>query len=398
MRRWYSPTHLPSFIGAAAILVPSLLLLANWVLAVAAPEQKIAFGIKLDGVYAPVEPDPSLAKLLSGDFQSKYAKTIAAQTPVYEAAVLVKNQLYWSLFGNSGAPTVYVGRGRQLMETSYVQEYCSRDLTAFGQQAAAWLPHLHAMQDDVEKRGQTFLYVITPSKVAQYPVILPPGLDCPSTPPARAGVGPLWRHMLDQAGIHYLDTAALVAAAHPAYNFPLFARGGTHWNMVGAALATQAVAAALDARRGDETFAPFDFTWQLTHDPMYPDDDLTRLMNLIWPDHRFEVPLVTLHPRPAGGVCHSTSVAIVGGSFMHQIAELLNQTACHPHFDMWEYWRVLHLTWPYVGQSYVVSPVDPAVRARNILGADIVIYEENEQLLANSRHGPAFYDFLQAQR
>ncbi|MEJ1979193.1 MAG: hypothetical protein WDN49_26830 [Acetobacteraceae bacterium] len=88
-------------------------------------------------------------------------------------------------------------------------------------------------------------------------------------------------------------------------------------------------------------------------------------------------------------------MTIVGGSFMHAIAELLGKGPCHPQVVEYEYWQTLHLTWPQ--GKMTLLPVDAAERARDVLDADVLIYEENEERLGHSNHGPALYDFLARQ-
>ena len=107
------------------------------------------------------------------------------------------------------------------------------------------------------------------------------------------------------------------------------------------------------------------------------------------------MPLVTFHNGQPATPCRPLHVALVGGSFMHQFAQILGNTACHPHFEQWEYWQLAHLGWPDPGEIYHVLTKDPALRIAGVLGADVVIYEENEQNMAHTNHGPAFLRFLQ---
>jgi alginate O-acetyltransferase complex protein AlgJ len=386
MRRWFDLA-----IGTAALLIPALLLLADGIAGSVPPYHHIKVTPGLVGVTIPVQPVPSVKNVLSGRWQGDYAKVIGTRTPLYPFAVRLKDQVLYSVFGLSGIPAIVVGRGRTLAEREYLTEYCSRDLASFRPEAEAWAPKLRQMQDAFARRGIRFLYVITPSKVAQYPALIPPGFPCPSTHADRTELVGLWRQVLDSAGVHYVDTTAPLEAAHGHYPFLLYPRGGTHWNTVGAAIATRAIASGLD----NDSLPPPDFTWTMAPRPIWPDDDLASLMNLLVADRSYAVPAVALSAHAPAGGCRKMFVAVVGGSFMNRPAEYLAAGPCHPRVEEWQYWTVFDINWPDGGIDGKAS-VDPALRDHRVMQADVVIYEENEQVIARSDHGPKFYAFLAA--
>ena len=387
MRRW-----LDLAIGLIAILLPAVLLLADQVAAIIPPYHHIKITPGLTGVTLPVDPEPSLARVLDGAWQGETARMIGSRTPLYPFAVRLKDEIMFSVFGLSGIPGIMVGRGGALIERSYAEEYCSRDLARFLPLARAWAPKLRQMQDAYEQRGKTFLYVITPSKVAQYPGLLPPGYPCPAPVADREGLLPAWRNLLTAAGVHFVDTTIPLVAAQGRYPFTLYPRGGTHWNSVGAALATNAIAAGLDRLRKDAMLPAFAVTWRMMPRPIWPDDDLGSLMNLLVKHDWGAAPQAILAAPPPPGGCRRLAVAIVGGSFMNRPAEDLAQGPCAPHVEEWQYWTVFDIIWPPGVDGK--TGVDPAERDAGVLSADVLLYEENEQLVARSDHGPALYAFL----
>jgi alginate O-acetyltransferase complex protein AlgJ len=393
-RRWYSWTRLPVAFGALALGLCSALLIANLTVEFLNPGNPIKLFPGLAGVTAPEEP-PALSRqsMLSGAYQQYFARDIGSHLPLYPAAVRLRNQIGYSLFDMAGPPNLVVGRDGELIERVYIDEYCSRNLAQFLPRAEAWAKKLREMQDDTERRGKTFLYVITPSKVGQYPGYVPQGIHCPASEADRTGFIPAWVGILRRAGVHFVDTTAILSAAHGAYPFDLWPRGGTHWDAVGAALGSQAVEAALASMRHDEVFAPFTFTWHMVSRPRGSDDDLAVLMNLDERIDNYAVPALSITWGPAA--CRKLNVTVVGGSFMIAIAQLLGEGPCRPHFVEYEYWKSYHLTWP--NGVMAVPPMDDAERARDVMGADVLIYEENEQNVARSNHGPALYDFLAKQ-
>lgn len=386
----------PALAGASALAACAGLLIANMVIGLVAHGHEIRFWdhaafSALTGVTDRIEKRRLTPRSAwDGSFQAAYAKGVGPRLPVFTFAVRVRNQVMFSLFGTSATQAVLAGAQHELVERAYTDDYCSRDLARFLPGARLWASQVRRMQDVVEGQGKAFLYVVTPSKIAQYPGFLPPGMPCPSTEADRVGLVPAWLALVRAAGVHVVDTTAVITAAHGRYPFPLYPNGGTHWNAVGATLAAQTVAGALAETRPD--FRREDFDWTMSDPPRGVDVDLASLMNLLWwPDAR-PVPEVTLRPAPAPVSCTARSVVIVGGSFGHAIGEQLSEQPCHPMVTEYEYWHLLTLTW--TDGEVAQLPFDEARRSRDLAGADVILYEDNEQMLGHSLHGKALFDYL----
>jgi hypothetical protein len=353
---------------------------------------------QLYGVTAPTNPKLSLRTLMDGTFQHDASLKIGSLTPIYLDSVRLKNQLLYSAFNTPSIWSIAIGRDRELYEWPYIREYCTRDLTKFVPQAESWAQKLREIQDFYARRGRTFLYVITPSKAAQYPQYFPAGFKCLAREDDRVRLMDAYRTILDRHGIHYVDASRIVQAAQSSYPLPLFAKRGTHWNMIAAALATQAITTELNRLDSHAGLLPFTFTWQPSWQPTGTDRDLLNLLNLQVPDDHYEVPVLHFSSiRPASG-CHVKPITAVAGSFMFQINQALVASACPPHIDYWYYFQIDHW-WhdngPWQAEPYRTSL--EAERNRQLLEGDsIVILEENEEIAARSNHGPAFYDLIRA--
>jgi alginate O-acetyltransferase complex protein AlgJ len=388
----------PTLVGAGMLAVCAGMLIVNMVSGLVAHARPIelssypVFGA-LAGVTERLEKRPlNLHTLFDGSFQRDYARIIGTRLPVFAFAVRLRNQVEFSMLHTSATPSIVVGAGRELVEPAYLNDYCSRNLAAFLPGAREWARRIRDMQDMVEARHQTFLYVLTPSKVAQYPEFIPAGMPCPSTPRDRAAIVPAWLALVRAAGVHVVDTTAIIAQAHGKYPFALFPVGGTHWNSVAGALAGQAIAAGLAVQRRDGIVRPLDFTWRLDDEPSGVDIDLATLMNLLWMPVQQPVPDVTTQPQKGPAGCRPLSAVIIGGSFSHAIGETFSEQPCDPKVTEYEYWHNFELTWREAEVDIV--PFSAAQRDRDLRDADIVIYEENEQLLGHSKHGKALYDYL----
>ncbi len=385
-----APLTLAALVWAAG----TVLLMANLLLP-ALGQGSMKLAPALAGVTTTEQAVPSWDGLLHGTFQAAYARLVGTRMPLYPAAVRLRNQVQYSLFGVSGVPLLVVGRGPTLFEEPYATEYCARNLATWHQAADGWAAQIRQMQDIEERRGKAFLYELTPSKVAQYPDIIPAGYSCPATTADREGVVPAWLATLRAQGVHVVDTTAVITAAHAAYPFRLYPPGGAHWNAVGAALAMQVVMAEMNRLLPGGGFVPFTFSWHMIRHAYGLDVDVGRLMNLLWPFPAGPVPAVDLQPGPAPVPCPDTHVVIVGGSFGHALLEHLLDTTCNPPAVEYEYWHIFRLYWTKAGP--IADPtVDPAQRAREIQAADLLIYEENEQVLPHPPQGQALWEFLRS--
>ena len=391
---------IPALVGALALAGCAGLLMTNLALGVVTHGRQIRFWAHpefapLTGVTERTEKRRlTLQSALDGSFQAVYARGLGTRLPIFTFAVRVRNQLMFSLFGVSATQAVLVGAHRELVERAYTDDYCSRDLASFLPEARVWAGRIRAMQDVVERQRKAFLYVVTPSKVGQYPGFMPPDMPCPSANADRVGLVPAWLALVRAAGVHVVDTTTVITQAHGRYPFALYPVGGTHWNAVGGALAAQAVVDGLAKLRPG--FSPFGFTWHMTDTPTGVDIDLASLMNLLWWPDAQPVPEVTEHPGATPATCDGRRVVIVGGSFGHAIAEHLSEQPCRPYVTEYEYWRLVALTWH--DGTMAQTPFDEAQRGRDLADADVILYEDNEQMLGRSLHGKALYDYLMAER
>lgn len=386
---------IPLGFGALVLGVSSALLFANLALG-ALHHGDMKFFPALTGVMRVDKAGWTLRNVLDGSAQASFARRIGLRMPLYPAAVRLRNQVEYSGFGIAAASGLIAGNGNMVFEQAYSREYCTRNVAAWRPFAEAWARDIRRMQDFTEHRGRAFVYTLTPSKVAQYPDIIPHGYHCPAPAADRADLVPAWTAILRDAGVHVADGVTALSVGHGRYPFRLYPTGGTHWNDVGAALAEQAVFAALDRQRPDAGFAPFQFTWTMQRHPSRRDTDIAHLMNLFVPAGDDPSPVVNLQFPAAPAVCTPRSIVIVGGSFSHETGDFLSRSPCHPDVTEYEYWHSFRLTWRD-GDISVSNTVDPAIRDRAVMDADVLIYEENEELLSEPHHGQALFAFLQSQ-
>ncbi len=391
MRKWFQARYLPIVIGGLMLVVPWFYLGWNTTVGELIPAIRFRTKQTIAGLVADSGDDFSWRTVTSGKYQQSLSRAVGILSPVFKPAIHWRNQAYYTLFGAAPGPRIVIGKGEQLLEIVYLEEYCKRDKAAYVQQLENWAGRIRDVQDFFEARGQTFLYVITPSKVAQYPQFMPDSYTCPSSPESRAGKLPAWNAALKEHGVHFVNAAAMMAPAQEKYGIDMFPRGGIHWNWLGAAVATQAIVAAINEQGRAPKLPTLTFDFTVSYRPRGIDRDLLDILNLPYPDTHYPVPELTYHSDPPPGGCKTVRITEVGGSFLGSINSTLQKLACPPEIEYWFYWDQKRMR--VVGSAQSVSlPVTPDLRRESLLEADVVILEENEAAGPETGHGKSLME------
>jgi alginate O-acetyltransferase complex protein AlgJ len=372
---------MPLAIGASVLVIPWLcvvwkLTAGTW-LASAGSHRKS----QVAGMVEEAKPSLSLHALVATSYQHWFAREIGKLTPLFTTSIRWKNQLYYTLLGAAGSDGVVVGRDGQLTELPYIVEYCSRDLAALRTNADGWAAGIRHTQDLLEAHGKLFLYVITPSKVAQHPEIMPAGYVCPAPSKDRQEKLRLYDEILTRHGVRLADTASYLASIRKDYELDFFPRGGTHWNALGAALGAQQVIAALNAQHRSPVLSTLGFTVRTSFTPIGTDRDLLNLMNLRYPDAHYPVPELTYHSVPPAGGCRTIRMTEIGGSFLFVLNGALEKIDCPPEITYWFYWQMRGFHYSN-DRSSTLTP-DSELRLRSLLESHVVLLEENESNLGS---------------
>ena len=193
------------------------------------------FGDGLSG-YEPDSPPPpmSASAWFEGDFQTAADQWWKERFGLRFFFVKLDNQIDFWLYGRvyEGA-TVVFGKEGWLFERAYIEGYCRLREPSPPELVRESLEGLRALQEAFDARGVPLVLLISPSKAAVYPERIP---DEFCTPHEGAGYDyEVYRDWLDEIGLRYVDGYAITQAAKPLWpDITLFARGGIHWNNLGA--------------------------------------------------------------------------------------------------------------------------------------------------------------------
>ena len=376
-------------VRAAFCAFLSLLPLATaWNLFVSSryPLLEIRIGPKLGGVTYDTPVSVSWSQIRDGTFQKAFASRLTKAMPIRPLLIRLNNEIRFHLFGELTAPNVVRGAKGQLIEKTYLDDYCSRTEGMGVQLAASALPKLKDIQSYYESRGGVFVYLVTPSKAAHMPEYFVDRVPCPSTPQARTQLVADYVGALRDGGIHVVDTASLIHSLKGTYPFELFPQGGVHWNDVGGARAVSALVDEINRLAGRELIPPFKFTYTLSVPASGADRELADLLNVFFPPLGYQTPKVSFQPSlpcetsPA----RQLDVVVVGSSFGHLPSRILIEANCLDHLQFY-YYAVLGRFGgtPYreLQRNLPESDLDAWRDAK------VLILEENESFMASAKVG-----------
>jgi hypothetical protein len=183
-----------------------------------------------------------------------------------------------------------------------------------------------------------------------------------------------------------------MAAERERHGIELFPRGGTHWNALGAGLATTRLVALLKAQSTRLDLGPIDTTWTISRDPQGTDRDLVSMLNLYWFDTDYAVPKITHDSSQKDKSCRAAKIMEVGGSFLEQVNTALMDSRCPPHISYWFYWNFYHIVYAE-GRRRSTPPRDED-RPADLVASDVILLEENEYNIGVTEHLNALHSFV----
>jgi alginate O-acetyltransferase complex protein AlgJ len=233
-------------------------------------------------------------------------------------AVRTDNQIGLSVFGEAfsrASDSVVMGRRVVVYGDVYVTAYDG--ISDFSdQRLRKRVRSLRRLQDGLARRGIAFVLLISPSKASIYPEYLPRGFVHPDGQRPK-GTYERMLPMLRSAGIHVVDSRALLLEEKGRSAHALFPPGGIHWNRYSCALVLRRAWQAL----GEQLGRPLvELNWHSVREddaPLWADQetDAADLLNVWHVEHGdWKYPRPDLFAEDSGGRFRP-SLVVVGDSF-----------------------------------------------------------------------------------
>jgi hypothetical protein len=279
--------------------------------------RKILSGVE----YAAPFPKLSFNTYLNCSFQKAFEQWYSRDYGLRDYLVRSENQLNYSLFNQINNELI-LGKENNLFERSYIVDYLAIK-TPPQDVYSDCAEGLKKLQDYFEIRGVKLLFIIAPNKASIYPENIPDIYQ-----KYKSNNKTIYEQLvpeLQRHGVNYLDGHAFCAKLKKESRYPVFHKGGIHWNFYASFLFSQEIIKKISEML-DKSVNTIELkNIRLSKDPLYTDDDLARLAN-VWDETPFVEPSVYPYGKKTGFPCaYQPNVLFIGDSFMYTVLYWLNK-------------------------------------------------------------------------
>ncbi len=344
------------------------------------------------------KPELNVASWSSKEYQNQFSKWFSQNFALREAFIRTNSQIYYSLFKKSYNDTIIVGKKNQLLKQEYIDAYCNlveETDTSYDELVSKIL----TVQSFFDKLGKPFFILITPSKAYTYPEYIPSAFL-----KQKKGLTEYeqLKKIFDKKGVHYLDGQEITLSQKALQPYPLFCRGGIHWNDLG----TYYTAAELISRLQSIEPRPMNALTidKITVDrmPFGEDADLAVTLNLIavsnkrnksgltFEIYNYDTPKVSFRESKEAEA-FVPSLGIIGGSFCWHLTSMLFENSIVKDIDFYYYFRKHNKI--HENSQWVADESKPGYEWwEKILSKDVVILEINSQQFTQQDYKDTHYE------
>lgn len=299
-------------------------------------------------------PTFGAAALVAGSYQDSLEQYATQRLGFRYWLIRPRNQVKYTLFGQSSTPEITPGQQHQLFERGPLQGYLNRQRLVPEAEVQERAQTLRALQDLLARRGKLLVFAIAPAKPSYYPELLPDSCRALGRPAQNYR---RYARALREAGINTIDFSALFQRWKSTTPYPLFAPGGTHWSGYGIVRAADSLFRFVEQRGHLRLPTVRQTGLEISRRPRSTDDDLARVLNLLVdPTVPLAYPTLAFAPPQPGQT--QPRLLLVGDSFGYSLFEfypyLQHLFAPASHF------------WYYNTEVTYPQPQGPAPRVANL--------------------------------
>lgn len=264
---------------------------------------------------------------LSGKYQSSVTSWFNETFGAREWCIRLNNQLLYSLFRTTtmNGGKLVIGRNDTLFEDSYLLNYGRWAPEPEDARLEQMAVSARRVRDLLAARGVPFLILLTPSKAEFQPDAIPARFLRrlgPQPPPLAIDrfVAALQRQEME-----FVDGRSLTRSAQASLARPVFSGTGTHWSKPAAYFTLRALLEKLGQLGGRpwpalEMSAP-----QPSPVSVGGDDDLAKLLNLVWEPNSGDYLQASYATRTTS--TPPAPLTFVGGSFLWTMLDILKDAS-----------------------------------------------------------------------
>ena len=328
-----------------------------------------------------------------GELQSQAEDWLDEHIGFRGHAVRTDNQIGLSVFreaSSKASDSVVLGRRMMVYGDAYVTAYDGTSDFS-DQRLRKRVRGIRRLQDGLARRGIAFVFLISPSKAAIYPEYLPRGFVRPDGQRPKVAYERMLP-MLRSAGIHVVDSRALLLEEKGRSPHLLFPPGGVHWNRYSCALVLRRAWQALGEQLGRPLVEP---SWHSVREDDAParkdqETDGADLLNVWHVGHGdWKFPRPDLFAEDSGGRFRPR-IVVVGDSFWWLADDIIAENRLASRSEFFYYYNEFERRQnnPLSGQP---RGLRRGMSWDYVLSADAIIVETNEGGL-----GEAGWGFIEA--
>lgn len=242
---------------------------------------------ELDGAALQTEmPELSFESYKDMSYQSQLEEYVSEQFGFREWVIRLYNQYLWN-YRKTYAADVVVGKDKWLFGIMAAQNHYRQLAYEFAdsnetllQKLGKDVARLKKVQDLFEQRGIKCFVMICPSKDVIYPEHLPEHGKWVM----KDGLVAMdyCKDAFAERGINVLDLNTWFAQIKDSVDYPIFPQTGLHWSDIASAHAADTMIRYMEQLTGKNLYN-IQIGPAFQAETMYPDNDLEKSMNLIWP-------------------------------------------------------------------------------------------------------------------
>lgn len=201
--------------------------------------------------------------------------------------IKIRNQIDWAL-DKKALSAVTVGKEEYLFESPYIDAYTGKDFIGLDS-ATRLFGDIIRVSHQLDKAGVPVLHVIAPNKAKFYPHFIPDVFE-----PWKKGITnyDVVLHLFNQTNIRTIDFSKWYNNIRDSCQRLLYSKSGIHWTIYGAGFAADSIIRVLSGVTHAGKISNRILGEVQTNEPVYPDGDLKKLLNLFYTsyDEEFTYP------------------------------------------------------------------------------------------------------------
>lgn len=272
----------------------------------------------------------STAGWLNGSYQKSKAEYLNDHVGFRPDFLRINGQIDYSLFYKANYGGTVVGRDNFLFYDNYISAYYGLDYAGYPR-LLQQMTRLKALQDTFTALGKTLIMVYAPCK-AWYcsENIDPPARRTPDMPSNYLTC----RHIGDSLGIDQIDLNEWFLQLKSTTRELLYSRQGIHWTNYGSILGGDSIIRYIEHMRNIKLPHPHWNSTIHTTEARNPDNDMGKILNLIWPVARDTFCYPELSYTTDSDISHINAIHIGDSYNINLITTGLMQQV----YGSWQFW------------------------------------------------------------